>query len=107
MLIKEELLMNYGAKIVNFTKGNSWQIKQMKTKWGSCNIEEEKVWINLELAKKPFNSLEYIIVHEMIHLLERHHNERFLYYMDTFLPNWKQIKEELNSLPVSHANWTY
>ncbi|WP_343658867.1 YgjP-like metallopeptidase domain-containing protein [Chryseobacterium sp.] len=65
------------------------------------------MWVNLELAKKPVSCLEYIIVHEMIHLLERHHNERFLYYMDTFLPSWKQIKEELNNLPVSHGNWTY
>ena len=51
--------------------------------------------------------LEYIVVHEMIHLLERHHNDRFLYYMDTYLPNWRQLKDELNKLPVSHADWSY
>lgn len=84
-----------------------WQVKQMKTKWGSCNIEEKRIWINLELAKKPDRCLEYIIVHEMIHLLERHHNDRFLYYIDTYLPNWKQLKAELNKLPVSHADWKY
>ena len=84
-----------------------WQVKQMKTKWGSCNIEEKRIWINLELAKKPDRCLEYIIVHEMIHLLERHHNDRFLYYIDTYLPNWKQLKAELNKLPVSHADWNY
>lgn len=93
-------------KILN-VEVKGWQIKQMKTKWGSCNIEEKKVWLNLELAKKPVSCLEYIIVHEMIHLLERHHNERFLYYMDTFLPSWKQTKVELNNLPVSHADWDY
>jgi len=88
-------------------KVNDWQVKQMKTKWGTCNIEQKRIWINLELAKKPDRCLEYIIVHEMVHLLERKHNERFLYYMDTFLPNWKQIKAELNKLPVSHADWIY
>lgn len=84
-----------------------WQVRQMKTKWGSCSIEERRIWINLELAKKPEQCLEYIIMHEMVHLLERHHNERFLYYMDTYLPNWKQLKTELNELPVSHASWEY
>lgn len=84
-----------------------WQVRQMKTKWGSCSIEEKRIWINLELGKKPEQCLEYIIMHEMVHLLERHHNERFLYYMDTYLPNWKQLKTELNELPVSHASWEY
>jgi predicted metal-dependent hydrolase len=84
---------------------HEWQIKQMKTKWGTCNIEKKRMWLNLELAKKPLHCLEYIIVHEMVHLLERHHNKRFLHYMDTFLPHWKQIKEELNALPLSHADW--
>jgi len=88
-------------------KVNEWQVKLMKTKWGSCTIEKKRVWLNLELAKKPIHCLEYIIVHEMVHLLERHHNEKFLYYMDTFLPNWKQVKTELNKLPVSHADWSY
>ncbi|WP_321282335.1 SprT family zinc-dependent metalloprotease [Marinifilum fragile] len=88
-------------------KVNEWQIKLMKTKWGSCNIEKKKILINLELAKKPERCLEYIIVHEMIHFKERLHNERFLYYMDTYFPNWKQLKKELNNLPVSHADWSY
>ena len=87
--------------------GTGWQVKQMKTKWGACNIEKKRIWINLELAKKPPGCLEYIIVHEMVHLMERHHNEQFLYYMDTYLPNWKQLKSELNKLPVSHADWNY
>lgn len=88
-------------------KVSDWQVKQMKTKWGSCNIEKKRLWINLELAKKPEHCLEYIIVHEMVHLLERHHNDRFLYYMDTYLPSWRQLKTELNKLPVSHADWSY
>jgi hypothetical protein len=84
-----------------------WQVKQMKTKWGTCNIEAKRIWLNLELAKKPINSLEYIIVHELIHLLERHHNERFLGFMNKFLPNWVQLKNELNSSPISHSDWEY
>lgn len=88
-------------------KVDDWQVKQMKTKWGSCNIEKKRIWLNLELAKKPEHCLEYIIVHEMVHLLERHHNDRFLYYMDTHLPNWRQLKTELNKLPVSHAAFSY
>jgi predicted metal-dependent hydrolase len=84
-----------------------WQVKQMKTKWGSCNVEQRRIWLNLELSKKPVHCLEYIIVHEMVHLLERNHNERFVAYMDKFLPNWKALKKELNKLPVSHANWEY
>ena len=63
-------------KILNI-KIDHWQVKQMKTKWGSCNIVNKRIWINLELAKKPEHCLEYIIVHEMIHLIERHHNDNF------------------------------
>ena len=88
-------------------KVSEWQVKQMKTKWGSCNIEQRRIWINLELAKKPEHCLEYIIVHEMVHLFERHHNDRFHYLLEIYLPNWKQLKTELNQLPVSHAEWGY
>ncbi len=84
-----------------------WGVKQMKTKWGACNIKAKRIWINLELAKKPEKCLDYIIAHEMIHLLERHHNDVFLAYMNKFLPNWKNIKSELNKLPVSHIDWDY
>jgi predicted metal-dependent hydrolase len=84
-----------------------WQVKQMKTKWGTCNIEKRRIWLNLELAKKPMSCLEYIVVHEMIHLLERHHNDRFLALMERFMPQWKFYKEELNRFPVSHGEWTY
>ena len=84
-----------------------WRVKKMKTKWGSCNIEERRIWLNLELAKKPVSCVEYIIVHEMVHFLERNHNDRFKRYMDEFLPNWKQIRTELNREPLSYENWTY
>jgi predicted metal-dependent hydrolase len=88
-------------------KLNDWAVKQMKTKWGTCNIEAKRIWLNLELAKKPSRCLEYIIVHEMAHLLERHHNDNFVSHMDKFFPQWKSCKKELNSLPVSHADWNY
>ncbi len=84
-----------------------WGVKQMKTKWGTCNIDKKKIWLNLELAKKPVQCLEYIIVHEMVHLLERRHNDLFLMYMNKYLPNWRTLKEELNKLPVSHLDWEY
>lgn len=83
------------------------RIKQMKTQWGSCNIEAKRIWLNLELAKKPEQCLEYILVHEMVHLLERHHNQRFMLLMNRFLPNWEKLRKELNRLPVSHADWGY
>jgi hypothetical protein len=86
---------------------DDWQVKQMKTKWGTCNIEKKRIWINLELAKKPIHCLEYIIVHELIHLLERHHNDRFLSLMEKHMPQWKFYRDELNRLPVSHGEWTY
>ena len=75
---------------------DSWGIKRMKTKWGTCNISKRRIWLNLELARKPLHCLEYIIVHEMTHLLERLHNDRFTSLMDGFLPQWRHHKNELN-----------
>jgi predicted metal-dependent hydrolase len=88
-------------------KVNQFGIKKMKTKWGTCNIEAHRIWLNLELAKKPISCLEYIIIHEMTHLLERNHNTRFVALMNRFMPNWKDVKDELNRLPVSHTEWGY
>ncbi len=81
-------------------KSNKFVIRKMKTKWGSCNIETKTLNINLNLIEKPPEHLEYIVVHELIHLIERNHNTNFVAYMDKFLPQWKQIKTELNSLPL-------
>jgi len=86
---------------------NEFGIKKMKTKWGTCNREARRIWLNLELAKKPLHCLEYIIVHEMVHLLERKHNEIFVAYMNKFLPKWRSYKEELNQHPLKHEHWTY
>lgn len=79
---------------------NDWRVKQMKTKWGSCNIEASRLWLNLELAKKPHACLEYVLVHELVHLLERNHNARFMSYMDQFLPDWRERRELLNRMPL-------
>jgi len=86
---------------------SDFAIKKMKTKWGTCNREARRIWLNLELAKKPFHCIEYIVVHEMIHLLERNHNDKFIAYIDHYLPEWKLLKSELNKLPVSHVEWDY
>lgn len=86
---------------------NEFAIKKMKTKWGTCNINVGRIWLNLELAKKPLVCIEYIVVHEMVHLLERKHNDNFISYMNKFLPRWKKIKEQLNRLPLSHVDWGY
>lgn len=82
-------------------------VKSMKTKWGSCNIEAKRIWINLELAKKSTRCLEYIMVHEFIHFFERHHTERFQALMDQYLPDWRMRKAELNSAPLAHEEWEY
>jgi predicted metal-dependent hydrolase len=84
-----------------------WGIKKMKTKWGTCNIKERRIWLNLELAKKSEHCLEYVIVHELVHLLERLHNERFLALMNKFMSNWTQYRDDLNRMPLSHAEWDY
>jgi predicted metal-dependent hydrolase len=84
-----------------------WEVKRMKTKWGTCNREARRIWLNLELAKKPEHCLEYIIVHEMVHLLERNHTERFIALMDKFMPLWRNHKDELNRSMLKHEQWSY
>jgi hypothetical protein len=79
----------------------------MKTRWGSCNPVAKTVWLNTELACKPPRCLEYILVHELVHLLEPSHNERFQAFMQQFLPDWKLRRQELNRLPVRHEDWGY
>jgi predicted metal-dependent hydrolase len=83
-----------------------WSIRRMKTKWGSCNRETCHIWFNLELAKKHPMSLEYIVVHEMTHLLERSHGERFTKLMDSFLPDWRARRDQLNSAPLADEDWS-
>lgn len=99
-------LITKWEKIIG-VKSSEWAIKQMRTKWGTCNIEQKRIWLNLELSKKPTICLEYIIVHELIHLLERNHNDQFVAYMNQFMPKWRLHRDELNSLPVAHNYWGY
>ena len=83
----------------------AWGVKLMKTRWGTCNIAARRIWLNLELAKKPVGCLEYLIVHELVHLLERLHNDRFKALMDQFLPQWRLYREELNRVPLAYDEW--
>ena len=82
-------------------------VQHMKTKWGSCSPARRSIRLNTELAKKPPGCLEYIVVHELVHLLEPTHNERFKALMRTFLPEWEERRRELNQLPVRYENWSY
>jgi len=83
------------------------RIKRMKTRWGSCNAEAGRIWLNLELVKKPAACLEYILVHEMVHFLERHHNDRFRELLEAAMPTWRLHREELNRAPLAHEAWDY
>ncbi len=85
----------------------AFYVQHMKTKWGSCNPEAKTLRFNTELAKKPRECLEYLVVHEMVHLLEPTHNARFVALMDRFLPQWQERRKILNQLPVRHEHWQY
>jgi predicted metal-dependent hydrolase len=82
-------------------------VQQMKTRWGSCNPVARTIRLNTELAKKPMECLEYVVVHEMVHLLERQHNRKFLSHMDRALPHWRSLKDMLNNFPLRHEEWEY
>jgi predicted metal-dependent hydrolase len=99
-------LIEKWEKIIG-VKAADWGVKQMKTKWGACNTDAKRIWLNLELAKKPPICLEYILVHELVHLLERNHNDRFIHLMNEFMPKWRLHRKELNSLPIVHNDWGY
>jgi predicted metal-dependent hydrolase len=101
----EELLAKWQPIIG--VKAADWGIKKMKTRWGTCNSEARRIWINLELAKKPPVCLEYIVVHELVHLIERRHNDRFRELMDRHLPQWRMYRDELNKVPLAHEDWSY
>lgn len=88
-------------------KVEAFFVQCMKTKWGSCNPTHRSLRLNTELAKKPPECLEYIVVHEMVHLLKPTHNAHFVALMDRFMPNWRMFREQLNQLPVRHEDWAY
>lgn len=88
-------------------QASTWGIKKMKTRWGSCNAAAGRIWLNLELAKSPPQCLEYIVVHELLHLLERHHNDHFIGLLDRHLPDWRSRRALLNRAPLGHEDWDY
>ena len=79
---------------------NDWGVKKMKTRWGTCNIKAKRIWLNLELIKYPSVCLEYVVVHELVHLLERNHGDLFKAFMSKFMPQWRIYEEELNLFTV-------
>ena len=83
------------------------RIKKMKTRWGTCSRDARRIWLNLELVKKPVSCLEFIVVHEMVHLIERGHNEQFRDLMDRLMPQWRAYRDQLNRAPLAHADWSY
>lgn len=83
-------------KIVG-VRAAEWHVKNMRTKWGSCIPEHKRIWLNLQLAKKSPECLEYVIIHELVHMLERNHSDNFKKYMDKFYPNWLSVKDGLNN----------
>ena len=82
-------------------------VQKMKTKWGSCNPGSRSVRLNTDLAKKPRECLEYIVVHEIVHMLEPTHNAHFVAIMDRLMPQWRVCRLQLNQLPVCHERWSY
>lgn len=82
-------------------------VQRMKTKWGSCTPKSGYIRLNTDLAKKPPECLEYIVTHELVHMLEPTHNERFVALMDLYLPHWQHLRRQLNRLPVRHEDWEY
>ena len=99
LIAKWEPLM--GVKVERFF------VQRMKTKWGSCNPIAGSIRLNTDLAKKPRECLEYIVVHELIHLRESTHSARFVALMDQYMPKWQYYRDQLNRLPVSHEHWIY
>jgi predicted metal-dependent hydrolase len=83
------------------------RIKRMKTRWGTCSKEAARIWVNLELVKKPVTCIEYIVVHELVHLIERRHNDRFVALMDKHMSLWRHYRDQLNAAPLAHETWDY
>ena len=94
------------SKVLN-VKPSKLIVSRMKTKWGACNPESRNIRLNSELAKKPLDCLEFIIVHELIHLIEPSHNEVFRSLINKHLPTWEARRELLNSKPLAHETWSY
>jgi predicted metal-dependent hydrolase len=88
-------------------KADRFFVQRMKTKWGSCSPKTGSIRLNTDLAKKPRECFEYIVVHEMAHLIEPTHNSRFIEIMGRLMPGWRHYRQALNRLPLRHVNWDY
>lgn len=84
------------------THANEFRIKNMKTRWGTCNNDKRRIWINLQLAKKPIECLEYVVIHELVHLLEKNHTHRFHALVEEFCPTWREAKKLLITMPLDY-----
>lgn len=109
---RDEIKTNVAELIAKWERALGVQVRQvfvqqMKTRWGSCNPRARTIRLNTELAKKPKDCLEYVVLHEMVHLLEPKHGERFVSLMDQFMPRWQFLRDKLNRLPVRHSDWDY
>jgi predicted metal-dependent hydrolase len=105
----KELIPRFVSKYEKImgVKVKEFGVKKMRTKWGTCSRDAGRIWLNLELAKKPKHFTEYIVVHEMIHLVERRHSNIFFAYLDKFVPNWRSYKAELNRSELGHVDWVF
>lgn len=83
-------------------KASEYQVKNMKTRWGTCNIEKRRIWINLQLVKKPMECLEYVLIHELVHLVEKNHTHRFNALVEEYYPTWKEAKKSLQQMPLDY-----
>lgn len=102
-VVAGDLMTKWQKRIkVNVTH---WAVKQMKTRWGTCNHKRGRILLNLELSKKPMACIEYVVVHELLHIVEKKHSEKFVSLMTKYLPKWHSIKEELNSFVLSYDTW--
>lgn len=100
-----QLISKWGPKLG--VAVDAFHVQRMKTKWGSCSPSRRAIRLNTELVKKPIECLEYIVVHEMVHLIERRHSKQFIRVMNTHMPKWTLYRDELNRLPVRHEDWLY
>lgn len=87
-------------------RASAWTIKKMKTRWGTCTVDARRIWLNLELGKKPLRSIEYVLVHELAHLRVRRHNEEFTKLLDVHLPDWRERRAELQHSTLGAEKWS-
>lgn len=87
-------------------RASAWAIKKMKTRWGTCTVDARRIWLNLELGKKPLRSIEYVLVHELAHLRVRRHNEEFTKLLDVHLPDWRERRAELQHSTLGAEKWS-